>query len=56
MKDIKNVQEINDIELTEEELDQVQGGIMMPLGFYALAKLIAKNIQVLGQGGGGHRF
>lgn len=27
MKDIKNVQEAYDIELTEAELDQVQGGI-----------------------------
>lgn len=37
MKDIKNVQEINDIELTEAELDQVQGGVAPVIVAVAMA-------------------
>ena len=37
MKDIKNVQEINDIELSEEELDQVQGGVAPGIVAVAMA-------------------
>lgn len=59
MKNI-NEQDIRDIELTEDELDQVQGGIglVQPLGVYAIGKLawlIAKNFRIIGLGGG-HRF
>ena len=37
VKNIKNVQEINDIELTEEELDQVQGGVAPVIVAVAMA-------------------
>lgn len=49
MKDIKNVQEINDIELTEEELDQVQGGVVIlaPLAVTAGTAVLAKLIKWL---------
>lgn len=37
MKDIKNVQEAYDIELTEVELDQVQGGVAPVIVAVAMA-------------------